>query len=103
MRFSVRQIGESWVLHRKSAVLSAFFAVALIFTQAVEVSHAHDDHESQLECEICLQFGFSDDLALASANGQISGAKAHIDATSIFSIPATLAFAANSRAPPQSH
>jgi len=45
------------------AVLSLF----LLFAQAVEHGHSHDDLQTQFDCEICLKVGSLEDAALADA------------------------------------
>lgn len=43
------------------AVLSLF----LLFAQAVEHGHSHDDLQAQFDCEVCLKVGSLEDVVLA--------------------------------------
>lgn len=101
MEISLRNFSENWLLRRRSVVVSALFAFALILSQTVETSHAHEHDETEFECEICLQFGFSDDVDVIAAISDFFEKSAPSDDPSIIAVPASLASKANSRGPPQ--
>ena len=49
----------------RSLPLMAVLSLFLLFAQAVEHGHSHDDLQAQFDCEICLKVGSLEDIVLA--------------------------------------
>jgi hypothetical protein len=84
------------------SLLSFLLVCSLLFTQAVSLNHSHDgDLRDQIDCEICLKVGSSDDSVVSTSELAIVKS-----VTSSFQnlLPAavhTVARAPSARAPPQ--
>lgn len=51
----------------RSLPLMAVLSLFLLFAQAVEHGHSHEDLQAQFDCEICLKVGSLDDVVVADA------------------------------------
>lgn len=79
------------------AVLSLF----LLFAQAVEQNHSHDDGlQAQYDCEICLKVGSLEDLAVAETASLSQQPTTHTFSDSIESLSSNTPLRATARAPP---
>jgi len=101
MAISVSKVGSIFKSRRYLAALSAVFALSLLLAQHTDYSHAHENHEHEIECEICLAFGIGDELIIQNLDTnsvyQISDSQFPDSLVSISSV----VFEANSRGPPR--
>ncbi len=101
MQISISGAARLLAERSKLAATSAMLVVAMLIALSTELSHAHEDHEQEFECEICLDFSFSDDLIIASTNSEKSQIPSRNNSDLIVTASDSLAVEANSRAPPQ--
>ncbi|MDG1025175.1 MAG: hypothetical protein P8N94_11045 [Gammaproteobacteria bacterium] len=88
---------------RKALVpLVAALALLLLFLQSTELSHTHADVAQQIQCEICVKVGASDDIIAADTVSMSFGTvrQSYLASTLEF-VPSLAPAPANSRAPPQ--
>lgn len=83
--------------------LPSFLLVcSLLFTQAVSLNHSHDgDLRDQIDCEICLKVGSSDDGLVSTSELSIVKSVTSSFHVSLPAVVHTVARAPSARAPPQ--
>lgn len=83
------------------SVLSFVLVCSLVFAQAVSLNHSHDgDLRDQVDCEICLKVGSSDDVLASTSDLKVTASTGSTYSLTLLAATHIVARTASARAPP---
>ncbi len=100
MHISLSSPGGFLANRSQIVVVTAIFAVSLLLAQHADLSHIHEAHEQEIECEICLSFSMGDVFIIEDTDTISLHRLADIQFSESIASVAAVTFKANARGPP---
>ena len=101
MTSSTYRLSKKLAKRRVLVPIVGALALLLLFLQSTELTHTHNDVVQQIQCEICVKIGASDDIVAVSSISMSFGVvrQSYLASTLEF-VPYLAPAPAKSRAPP---
>lgn len=101
MTSSTYRLSKKLAKRRVLVPIVGALALLLLFLQSAELTHTHNDVAQQIQCEICVKIGASDDIvAVSSVSMSFGVVRQSYLASALESVPYLAPVPAKSRAPP---